>query len=125
MADGLSQSRVRTGFLRTEVSVANRSATIARTGVAGVRKAQAKTPAALRSPFVMRVVRKLERRNVVVSLYNSLSTAAPPMGNADEPIFFKCAHIEFVRGDSFDRTAVGAKPRCFIFLRWGAANGVA
>jgi hypothetical protein len=63
--------------------------------------------------------------SIVASLYNSLSTAAPPMGNADEPIFFKCAHIEFVRGDSFDRTAVGAKPRSFIFLRWGAANGVA
>jgi hypothetical protein len=47
------------------------------------------------------------------------------MGNADEPIFFKCAHIEFVSGDSFDRTAVGAKPRSFIFLRWGTANGVA
>jgi hypothetical protein len=56
---------------------------IARTGVAGVRKAQAKTPATLRSLFVMRVVRKLERRNVVASLYNILSTAAPPMGNAD------------------------------------------
>jgi hypothetical protein len=62
-----------------------------------------------------------ERRNVV----DSLSTAAPPMGNADEPILFKCAHIEFVGGNSFDRTAVGAKPRSFIFLRWGAANGVA
>jgi hypothetical protein len=76
MANGLSQSRVRTGSLRTEVSVANTSATIARTGVAGVRKVRAKTPAALRSPFVMRVVRKLERRNVVASSYNSLSRGA-------------------------------------------------
>ena len=50
-------------------------------------------------------------------------TAASPMGNADEPIFFKCAHIEFVGGDSFDRTAIGAKPLSFLFSRWGAANG--
>jgi len=46
------------------------------------------------------------------------------MGNADEPIFFKCAHIEFVGGDSLDGTAIGTKPRSFIFLSWGAANGV-
>jgi hypothetical protein len=44
-------------------------------------------------------------------------TAAPPMGNADEPILFKCAHIEFVGGDTFDGSAVSAKPRDFIFLR--------
>ena len=45
--------------------------------------------------------------------------------NADEPNFFKCAHIEFDSGDSFDTTAVGAQPRSFIFLRWGAAKCVA
>ena len=46
------------------------------------------------------------------------------MGNADEPILFKCAHIEFVGGDTFDSIAVSAKPCGFIFLRGGAANSV-
>ena len=52
-------------------------------------------------------------------------TAAPPMGNADETILFKCAHIEFVGGDTFDSSAVSAKPRGFIFLRGGVADSVA
>jgi hypothetical protein len=47
------------------------------------------------------------------------------MGNADEPILFKWAHIEFVGGDTFDSSAVSAKPCGFIFLREGAADSVA
>ncbi len=46
------------------------------------------------------------------------------MRNADEPIFFKCTHIESVGRGSFDRTAFGAKPLSFLFLRWVATNGV-
>ena len=52
------------------------------------------------------------------------STVAFPMRNADEPIFFKCTHIESVGRGSFDRTAFGAKPLSFLFLRWVATNGV-
>jgi hypothetical protein len=59
------------------------------------------------------------------SMISRVLTAAPPMGNAYEPILFKCAHIEFVGGDAFDGSAVRAKPRDFIFLRGGAANNVA